>query len=381
MTKMNTVEMILAQKVAGREVAKTVVLNKVDGNKPYELTDINTEEGTLTFTEMLPPDSTETPKVVKVTKANAAAFSYDRNPNPKPAPEATIENGILVIKNKKILMGAIKADRVLGGVAGKVIFLNGNELMSYDVQFDKFSTIGNVYDTDAVLYNIENMAIIVENRIEAVPQYDKDGNPIVDGNGDQVTKPKFRSCVMSQCEGGILRSYGELDYDYYDDDEYEDDYNYEINRPVSSIRMVEYGRRKAIVAVMTKDVDKDGYVVDGSPRVVIINTDGYNIQNVVTSLDVETADTKIYLGGKPHSETITAINTSEFILMDDYGIKRVTDPSIVAELQGYKYFCSEKATQTDDGTEVIITFANDNYECKSFKLLKTKDRGDIYSMV
>ena len=380
MTKMNTVEMILAQKVAGREVAKTVVLNKVDGNKPYELTDINTEEGTFTFTEMLPPDSTETPKVVKVTKANAAAFNYDRNPNPKPAPEATIENGVLVIKNKKILMGAIKADRVLGGVAGKVIFLNGNELMSYDVQFDKFSTIGNVYDTDAVLYNIENMAIIVENRIESVPQYDKDGNPIVDENGDQVTKPKFKSCVMSQCEGGTLRSYGELDYNYYydDDEDYED---YKINRPVSSIRVVEYGRRKAIVAVMTKDVDKDGYVVDGSPRVVIINTDGYRLQNIVTSLDVETADTKIYLGGKPNSETITAINTSEFILMDNCGIKRVTDPSIVAELQGYKYFCSETAASTDDGTEVIITFANDNYECKSFKLLKTKDRGDIYSMV
>lgn len=380
MTKMNTIEMILAQKVAGREVAKTVVLNKVDGNKPYELTDINTEEGTFTFTEMLPPDSTETPKVVKVTKANAAAFSYNRNPNPKPAPEATIENGVLVIKNKKILMGAIKADRVLGGIAGKVIFLNGNELMSYDVQFDKFSTIGNVYDTDAVLYNIENMAIIVENRIEAVPQYDKDGNPIIDENGDQVTKPKFKSCVMSQCEGGTLRSYGELDYNYYydDDEDYED---YKINRPVSSIRVVEYGHRKAIIAVMTKDVDKDGYVVDGSPRVVIINTDGYNLQNIVTSLDVEAADTKIYLGGKPNSETITAINTSEFILMDNCGIKRVTDPSIVAELQGYKYFCNETAASTDDGTEVIITFANDNYECKSFKLLKTKDRGDIYSMV
>ena len=148
--------------------------------------------------------------------------------------------------------------------------------------------------------------------------------------------------------------------------------------------MIDYGRRKAVVVVMEKDVDENGYIIDSeTAKIVVINSDGFNMFGVMAEINDVSANARIYLGGKPGSETITAISNNEFILFDRYGVKRVDakhNADIVAAMEGFKYFCGEKVSQTEDGTEVVITFANDSYECKSFKLLKTKDRGNIYSL-
>ena len=390
--KTNTIEMIKDQAATGRVVIGTVVNNKVDGNKPYSVTAINMEEGTVTFTEELPPESTEVAKVIVATVKNADAFTYYKNPNPKPAPEAVADNGELIVGGKHIVMGAIKADRVLGGFSGKVLFLDGCKLMTYDVQFDKFDTIGEVQDTSVTLYKLDNMVVLVENVTEEVPQVDKDGNPIIGADGEQLTRTRFIKSVISQCEGGCLKRYDDCDCDDCDYDEDYDEEDYDacsecvkvFERPVSSLRLIEYGRRKAVVAVMKDGVDENGYIVDSdTAKIVVVNTDGFNMFGVMAEIDEVSADAKIYLGGKPGSETITAISAEEFILFDRYGMKKVDkkhNADIVAAMEGFKYFCGEKVTQTEDGTEVVITFANDSYECKSFKLLKTKDRGDIYSL-
>ena len=398
MAKINTIEMILNQAATGREVTGVIVTNKVDGNKPYKVTDINTEDGTITLTEELPKESEAIPSMVIATVKNADAFTYERNPNPKPAPEAVATNGELIIRGKHIVMGSIKADKVLGGFSGKVLFLDGRKLITYDVQFDKFDTIGEV-EPSATMFTLENMAIIVENVTEEVPQVDKNGDPILDDNGEQVVKTRFVKSNLSQCEGGFVKKYNEwnaFDDDFEDDeddensedDEDNDIYNKCVNtfkRPISSIRMIDYGRRKAVVVVMEKDVDENGYIIDSeTAKIVVINSDGFNMFGVMAEINDVSANARIYLGGKPGSETVTAISNNEFILFDRYGVKRVDanhNADIIKALKGFKYFCGEKVSQTEDGTEVIITFANDDYECRSIKLLKTKDRGNIYSLI
>lgn len=399
MAKKTSIEMILEQCATGREIMGTVVTNKVDGNKPYKVTAVNIEDGTITLTEELPKESEKIPNVVIATVKNADAFTYERNPNPKPAPEAVAADGELIIRGKHIVMGSIKADKVLGGFSGKVLFLDGRKLITYDVQFDKFDTIGEV-EPSATMFTLDNMAVIVENVTEEVPQVDKNGDPILDDNGEQVVKTRFVKSNLSQCEGGFVKKYNDalnlFDDDFEDDFEDEDNendedndvYNKRINtfvRPISLIRMIEYGRRKAIVVVMEKDVDENGYIIDSeTAKIVVINSDGFNIFGVMAEINNVSANAKVYLGGRPGSETVTAISNNEFILFDRYGVKRVDkdhNADIIEALKGFKYFCGERVSQTEDGTEVIITFANDNYECKSIKLLKTKDRGNIYSLI
>lgn len=392
MAKKNLFKMLQEQASTGREVLGAIVVNKVDGNKNYSVTEVNSEEGYFVVTEVLPPDAEEVAKSVKLTNENCAAFSYERNPNPKPTPEATADNGVLIVGGKKIIMGAIKADRVLGGCKGRVLFLNNETVMSYDVQFDKFETVGEIKDKDAKLYLIDNMALLVENIFKEVPQMDKDGNPILDENGTPVIKIRYADTVISQCEGGFIRpiSFGED----YDCDDCDDCYDCDCDccdccenedslpiGPVEFLRLVQFGRRKAIVAVHKKEVDEKGYLTgEEAPQVTVIRTDGYNVYEVMATFPVKSADAKVYLGGRGNSETITIVSDTDFILKDDYGIKCVEDEDIVSAMQGYKYFCSETAASTEDGTEVTITFANDAYEVKSFKVLKTKDRGDIYSL-
>lgn len=394
MAKKTSIEMILEQCATGREIMGTVVTNKVDGNKPYKVTSVNTEDGTITLTEELPKESEEIPNVVIATVKNADAFTYERNPNPKPAPEAVAVNGELIIRGKHIVMGSIKADKVLGGFSGKVLFLDGRKLITYDVQFDKFDTIGEV-EPSATMFTLDNMAIIVENVTEEVPQVDKNGDPILDDNGEQVVKTRFVKSNLSQCEDGFVRKYNAFDDDFEDDeddedsedDENDDIFNKCVNtfkRPISSIRAIDYGRRKAVVVVMEKDVDENGYIIDSeTAKIVVINSDGFNMFGVMAEINDVSANARIYLGGKPGSETVTAISNNEFVLFDRYGVKRVDanhNADIIKALKGFKYFCGEKVSQTEDGTEVVITFANDNYECRSIKLLKTKDRGNIYSL-
>lgn len=394
MAKKTSIEMILEQCATGREIMGTVVTNKVDGNKPYKVTAVNIEDGTITLTEELPKESEKIPNVVIATVKNADAFTYERNPNPKPAPEAVATNGELIIRGKHIVMGSIKADKVLGGFSGKVLFLDGRKLITYDVQFDKFDTIGEV-EPSATMFTLDNMAIIVENVTEEVPQVDKNGDPILDDNGEQVVKTRFVKSNLSQCEDGFVRKYNAFDDDFEDDeddedsedDENDDIFNKCVNtfkRPISSIRAIDYGRRKAVVVVMEKDVDENGYIIDSeTAKIVVINSDGFNMFGVMAEINDVSANARIYLGGKPGSETVTAISNNEFILFDRYGVKRVDanhNADIIKALKGFKYFCGEKVSQTEDGTEVVITFANDNYECRSIKLLKTKDRGNIYSL-
>lgn len=394
MAKKTSIEMILEQCATGREIMGTVVTNKVDGNKPYKVTAVNIEDGTITLTEELPKESEKIPNVVIATVKNADAFTYERNPNPKPAPEAVATNEELIIRGKHIVMGSIKADKVLGGFSGKVLFLDGRKLITYDVQFDKFDTIGEV-EPSATMFTLDNMAIIVENVTEEVPQVDKNGDPILDDNGEQVVKTRFVKSNLSQCEDGFVRKYNAFDDDFEDDeddedsedDENDDIFNKCVNtfkRPISSIRAIDYGRRKAVVVVMEKDVDENGYIIDSeTAKIVVINSDGFNMFGVMAEINDVSANARIYLGGKPGSETVTAISNNEFILFDRYGVKRVDanhNADIIKALKGFKYFCGEKVSQTEDGTEVVITFANDNYECRSIKLLKTKDRGNIYSL-
>lgn len=371
MSKFN--ELIAGQAKTGREVAGMIVKNLIDG-KDYKVVSFNAETGDVTISEIVAEG--EKGKLISVSPNQQKVLLYTFNPNEKPAPDATIVNGTLTVKTpdgeRTVQMGTIKADRVVGGVLGKVLFLSGTALMSYDVQMDKFDTVVDSVDPEIVAFHVDKALYLVQNIYKDIPQNNADGTPALNADGTPVTKRRFERAVVGIYDGRWYNEeYGRNGEDYDDwEDEDEDSCESDSYR-VTGVRKVTFGDRSAIV--VTSDGLEAGHYEDdlSRPRVVV------NGETIYTTTDAA----KVYLGGANVRPTITVVAPDEIVLRDSYGFKVVKDAEIISALEGYTAFIGEEARQTENGTEVIVTYANSDYDTKSFKVTKTVDRGDIYELL
>ena len=385
----NVIEMIKGQKNSGREVVGVIVSNKVDGNKDYKITAFDAENAVITLEEVLPEGSEEMPKVIKVSEKNAQTVRYGYNPNEKPAPEAQIIDGALNInlaeESKTIQMGNIKAIKVLGGAPGVVLFIaesgdNSFSLMSYDVQFDKFETELDKINEGAALYNVDGRTFLVENNYSEVPVIDPaTGKQEIASDGTPIVKLRFDGATIKEYHkgGGVSGNYSDEEYDEDEDEYYTTEYT--VTRPIDSIRMIEYDKRKVLVIPSQSGI-KINQTVDeaGEPVVMIADMSGRVYETVKVS---DATNAKVYIGGTYRQPTLTVVTPKEFILKDAYGFKVVKDPAMLTELEGFTTFLGETTGKDEDENLVVyIAYANENYEVKSFKVVKTADRGDLYEM-
>ena len=389
----NILTEVTGQAATGRKVIGTIIENKILDNKKFEITEFSAEGKTFTAQEIIPEgeEPERVPTVVTITEKNAEAFRYVVNPNKKPAPEAELiedNNGrkFLVIGGNKISCGTLPVTRVIGGVTGEVILATeandgAMNLLRYIVQTDKFEPIGNIVGENIEMVKLGDVTLLVDNIIEKVPQTDKDGNPVVDNDGEQLVKDRCVSAKVYTYRNGYLNielgrdadSYCE--YCEYDEDEDDDDDIAIV--PIESIRLIEQGKRRDYAVVTTLDTDGDGYLTEGTARVTLYQAyDDGTFGGRCGRYELNDKDAKIYLGGSfRKAPVVTITDKDRIIIRDAYGTKVVDDPEVVAEMAGYVYFCGTEM----DGDDVVFTYADKDYNIKSFRMERT-DRGILFSV-
>lgn len=395
--KKNIVSMVTGQASTGREVLGLVAENKVNDNKRYQLTDFNLALGEAVFTEILSENAPEgtVPDVIKINKNNAETMRYIVNPNPKPIPEATLlqdENGkkFLSIEGRKIPLGKIPAIRVIGGVKGGKVLLatepefgDGVDVKVYDVQTDTFLE-GCLLENggeDLQLITLENGdSFLINNVIKNVPQIDKDSNPILDENGEQIIRQRcVRSTVFKIVDGRIVDDVNSVDYDEYDDEYDYDDYDYdEYQVPVDTIKLISQGDRSALAIVTTKEVDDEGFLIDAEKATIKI-IDRNNC--VIDEFLVKDKNSKIFFGGSFRRPPVVTIFDDDAIIINDrYGMKVVDDQTVRKEMEGFFYFLGTEITKDDEDRDVVtFVYGNKKMEIRKFSMVNT-DRGTLYEM-
>lgn len=396
------VTMVKGQMATGREVIGLIAENKVKDNVRYSLTKVDAEAGEFTFTEVLAEDDPDgkVADVVVITADNADTMRYIMNPNEKPVPEATIveENGkkYLKINDTNIFLGTIDALAVVGGNKGEVFIAVPSkkedrvDLMKYEVQTDKFSTFLQGVSVDVKMVNLEDSTFIINNVIDEIPQKDKDGNPILDANGDPVVKKRCASnTVLQYKDGGVVGRIGsdrEDVYDEFEDNDYDDDYDdyddcEDALVPVESIRIIQQGDRKDIAVVTKMTIDKDGYLIEDDEATIMLFTFNGYVGNRVGTFFVKDPEAKIYLGGSFNKPPIITVKDKNCILIRDrFGLKIIDDKEVVKEMEGFNYFLGTEVSKDEDDRDVVtFIYGNKGMEVKRFTMVST-DRGILFNM-
>lgn len=388
--KMTVVDMVLGQVATGREVIGTVV-KVIPDSKEFKVTSVDVENRTLEITEILDEGAEQEPKVIKLTDANAVVAHYVRNENEKPAPEAEFFDGKLTVNGKEVNIGTLPIISVIGGIKGAVLLAakpkSGRDkkidFLGYIVQTDKFVTITEDMAADTKLYILDGTPTLVSNVIGTRDVLDDDGNVI--GQADYVERVEFNEIVV---DGDNITFYGIGGYEdeYYD--EKSDDYVTtsssfgDLNVPVEQVRLVKQAGKSDYVVVTTKDVDKNGNLIDGKP---IIRLYKAGTDEGVGTINVNDKTARVYLGGttgRGDAPVVTVKSDSDFIIRTKYGYTNVTDAIVMAAMKGFNLFAGSSFEEDDNGNKITtFTYAKDDLsEVKSFEVAVT-DRGTMFKLV
>lgn len=388
--KMTVVEMVLGQAATGREVIGTIV-KVIPDSKEFKVTAIDAENKSLEITEVLDEEAEQEPKVIKLTEANAIVAHYVKNPNEKPAPEAELKDGELIIGGNNINIGTLPLTSVIGGIKGAVLLAaepkSGRDkkidLLGYIVQTDKFVTIIEDIAVDTKLYVLDGTPILVSNVIETRDVLDDEGKVI--GQADYVERVEFNKIGI---DGDNISLYGIGGYEneYYDEEL--DDYvtttgSYgNLNIPIEQVRIVKQASKSDYVVVTTKDVDKNGNLIDGKPilHLYVAGTD-----KGVGTIEVKDKAARVYLGGaagRGDAPVVTVKSDSDFIIRTKYGYINVTDATVMAAMKDYNLFVGSSFEEDENSNKVTtFTYAKDDLsEVKSFEMAVT-DRGATFKLV
>lgn len=381
----------------GREVAGTVLINKLNGKK-YEISEVDLENNTVTATEVLPEDAKEEAEtdIVMLTEVNEKCFSYRFNPNEKPAPTASVVAGKLVVGDSQVIMGNIEAVEVLTTVPNEVLFTTKGtqdgtvDVKRYVVDADRFDTIMTGASDSIRAEKAGKMVILIENKTTLIVQRDKDGNPILDNNGNEVTKPRFDGSYVYQYTGTSLSGAGCTDEDEDDDDDYFGESTGDgirIEAPIDKIELISYGADKTLVVTSVDEVDSDGYILpaEGNTLVTLlsVSTETRRHKEVEILRHTYSPLTRKVKGVDP-VVTITREDRIVFTIMTDKmvdiirgGRDTVIDNETIASgLSGFNRYVG---TETDGDTSEV-SFADENYGVKTVTIRHTADRGDIISI-
>ncbi|MGN0290507.1 MAG: hypothetical protein ACI4C5_01140, partial [Lachnospiraceae bacterium] len=368
MTKTTMMAMVAEQKATGREVIGLIAERKNDDNRAYSLTNYDAEAGVLEFTEIVDEGNDVVPKTVKVTKDNDKIMRYICNPNEKPVPDAKLlEKGgkkFLEIERKEISLGTLDVIRVVGGTKGEVFLAVPSktdkdrvDIIRYIVQTDEIKDgfMENV-SADVKIVNMEDKVFIINNVIENVPQTDKDGNPILDENGEQIVRQKCLAAEIAMYDNGFIVSElraGECIADDDYDDDYDDD---KVCVPFDSVRIISQGVfRKDLVVVTTKKFDDDGYLVDAEEATIRLFTfGGTYIGSRVGTFYVKDPKAQVFLGGSFKKPPVVTVKDEDKILIRDaFGLKVVDDANVVVEMDGYNDFLGTEVSKDEKDRDVV----------------------------
>lgn len=388
--KMTVVDMILGQIATGREVLGTIV-KVIPDSKEFKVTSVDVENKTLEITEVLDENAEQEPKVIKLTEANAVVAHYVNNPNEKPAPEAKFSEGKLTVGGKEVNIGTLPIISVIGGVKGAVLLAakpkSGRDkkidFLGYIVQTDKFVTITEDMAADTKLYILDGTPTLVSNVIETRDVLDDEGKII--GQADYVERVEFNEVVI---DGDNICLYG---IGGYDDEEYDEDADEYVSTsgsfgnlhiPVEQVRIVKQAGKSDYVVVTTKDVDKNGNLINGKPviRLYVAGTD-----RRVGTIDVNDKTARVYLGGttgRGDAPVVTVKSASDFIIRTKAGYTNVTDATVIAAMADFNLFAGTSFEEDENGNKITtFTYAkNDLSEVKSFEVAVT-DRGTMFKLV
>lgn len=389
--KMTVVDMVLGQVATGREVIGTVV-KVIPDSKEYKVTSVDVENKTLEITEVLDENAEQEPKVIKLTEANAIVAHYVNNPNEKPAPEAEFSDGKLTIGGKEVNIGTLPIVSVIGGVKGAVLLAakpksgldKKIDFLGYIVQTDKFVTIAEDMAADTKLYILDGTPTLVSNVIETRDVLDDDRKVI--GQADYVERVEFNELDVNGEDIMFYGIGGGYEDEYYDEES--DDYVTTsssfggLNVPVEQVRLVKQAGKSDYVVVTTKDVDKNGNLIDGKP---IIHLYKAGTDEGVGTISVNDKTARVYLGGttgRGDAPVVTVKSDSDFIIRTKYGYTNVTDATVMAAMKGFNLFAGSSFEEDDNGSKITtFTYAKDDLsEVKSFEVAVT-DRGTMFKLV
>ena len=411
---MKLMDIVKQSAAAGREVVGIEVTMSNDDTL-YRITEYDAESETIKVAKIMEDGTTDSNEIV-LSGINTMFAHFKCNPNPKPTADAAIVNGELVIENGPVVsLGSIKAQKVLGAVPGLVIQGVGEpedeklEVYTFNAQFSAdpdfigtFKDAGFKVPADTKAVVIEDRTYFIETVITPVEIKDKDGNVkevkevctsdliqiMATGYEDEAT---VRG-VSFFGDNGEAMDYEDYCYEYDFEEETEeaddayDAYLKAFNEcghgfavPIESVRMIEQAGRKDLVVVTRRTVDKDGYLADedeDQPTIRLFTMGG---QKVGTFL-VNSMDAKVYLGGPVKSApAVTVFDKDQiFVRADKYGMKILTDPKIVAALEGHTVYCGK---EYDDETKTATYYFGDEKQNVVGFSYRETDRGPVVKLV
>ena len=409
---MKLMDIVKASAAAGREVVGIEVTMSND-DALYRVTEYDAESGTIKVAKILEDGNTDSNEIV-LSGINTMFAHFRFNPNPKPTADAVIVNGELVIENGPIVsLGSIKAQKVLGAVPGLVILGVGEpedealEVYTFNAQFSAdpdfigtFKDAGFKVPADTKAVILEDRTYFIETVITPVEIKDKDGNvkeikEVCSSDLVQImaTGSEADATVRGVSffgNNGEAMDYEDYCYEYdYEEETEEADEAYDAYLkefsgsgsgfavPSASVRMVEQAGRKDLVVVTKRTVDDDGYLADkDQPTIRLFTMDG---QKVGTFL-VNSMDAKVYLGGSVKSApAVTVFDKNQiFVRADKYGMKILTDPKIVAALEGHTVYCGK---EYDEETKTATYYFGDEKQNVVGFSYRETDRGPVIKLV
>lgn len=372
----NVVTMVLDQAATGREVVGTVV-TVVPDNKEFKVTAIDAEARALTLTEVLDEESDAVAETITLSEKNARIAHYVNNPNEKPVPEATLDdkNGkkVLVIEGNEISCGQLDVLKILDGVKGKVLLLVGSasndeavDLMSYEVQADKFETISSEFslrDAEITAIRLADDVLLINDRL-IVQKEEKDENGKVTGKYDSLAYNE----LYQVSENGYIQKCS---------DEYGPEFPI-----IEDAYVAKQADRRDLVIVSTKELDGDR-IIDVKPELTLyrINRAG-EVCELVGSYEVTDKKARVYLGGGTGSAPVITVKDQDKVLITTArGTLVVNEPEIVAALDGFNYFDGVYAYEDEDGNiGAQWYYSNKAREEVSFTSVDT-DRGTLFELL
>lgn len=360
MKKMNFYEMVMAQKMTGREILGTRGTLVLDQNT-YEITEVKADK--LVMTQVLPEDSEEKAKVYEITAANGVVMKYQLNPNPKAKVEAAFENGTLKFGEMSVSCGTLPITGVLVTVPG-YIFLKAEAsepekigVYAYDVQFDSFAETDMVLSKDAYAVELECGTYIVSNMVRDITLVDAFGVPT--GETAKVLEEARLILIDDKWDFSTALNF-ELNFD----------------SPIASVRSVGSG---AVAVVTDQMTDENGFLAPAKKNMIRVFS--ATLCDKFGGFYATNADAQIYIGGK-YGDVYTCVDGDNAIVIKNHrGTAVITDKEVVAALAGYTTFCSVENGKSDKDEPVITwTYCNDDLEVKSFTQTVT-DRGVLFAIV
>ncbi len=387
-TKLNNsmVALVMDQAATGREVIGTVV-TMVPDNKEYKVTAIDTAEGTVTVTEVLPEDSDAVAETVVLSEKNAHIAHYVNNPNERPVPSVSVdtENGksVLVFEDgNKISCGRIKVVNVLGAIKGTVLLITENaendnmiDVMAYDVQSDEFRMVHDAFsvtNADMKFFRMaEDIALVNERLIVTEDEKDENGNVI-----GTYKVLKYNNLYQVSASGELNKLGG----DVYDEDE---DAYVDVEFPIiESMKLVSQAERRDLV-ILSVTEDKGDKIDSIDPTLTLyrVNRSG-NICEEVGAYVVKSKDARVFLGGASGSAPVITVKDKDQVLITtSRGTIVVDEPEIVKAMKGFNYFDGVYAYEDEDGnTGAKWYFSNKAREEIAFTSVET-DRGTLFNLV